>query len=80
MFGTDNRKTHSISSVIEQLIYLNIAGYHRDDAADHLRYDPVFTAVMEKEALASQPTSSRTLNSSEQKDIDKFKRYSGGSL
>ena len=71
-FGTDKRKIHSISSVIEQLIYQNIAGYHRDDAADHLRYDPVFKAVLEKEALASQPTISRTLNSFEQKDIDKF--------
>ena len=71
-FGTDRRKTHSISSVIEQLIYQNIAGYHRDDAADHLRYDPVFTAVLEKEALASQPTISRTLNSLKLKDIDKF--------
>ena len=71
-FGTDSRKIHSISSVIEQLIYQNIAGYHRDDAADHLRYDPVFKAVLEKEALASQPTISRTLNSFEQKDIDKF--------
>lgn len=71
-FGADNRKIHSVSSVIEQLIYQNIAGYHRDDAADHLRYDPVFTAVLEKEALASQPTISRTLNSFEQKDIDKF--------
>ena len=71
-FGTDSRKIHSVSSVIEQLIYQNIAGYHRDDAADYLRYDPVFTAVLEKEALASQPTISRTLNSFEQKDIDKF--------
>ena len=71
-FGTDSRKIHSVSSVIEQLIYQNIAGYHRDDAADHLRYDPVFKAVLEKEALASQPTISRTLNSFEQKDIDKF--------
>ena len=71
-FGTDKRKIHSISSVIEQLIYQNIAGYHRDDAADYLRCDPVFTAVLEKEALASQPTISRTLNSFEQKDIDKF--------
>ena len=71
-FGTDSRKIHSVSSVIEQLIYQNIAGYHRDDAADYLRCDPVFTAVLEKEALASQPTISRTLNSFEQKDIDKF--------
>ena len=71
-FGTDSRKIHSVSSVIEQLIYQNIAGYHRDDAADHLRYDPVFKAVLEKEALASQPTISRTLNSFEQKDIDEF--------
>jgi len=45
-FGSDNRKIHSISSVIEQLIYQNIAGYHRDDAADHLRNDPVFTEVI----------------------------------
>lgn len=30
-FGADNRKIHSVSSVIEQLIYQNIAGYHRDE-------------------------------------------------
>lgn len=71
-FDSKTGKTHTVSSVMEQLIYTNIAGYHRDDASDDLRRDPIFTSVLDKEALASQPTVSRTLNSLGKTDIEKF--------
>jgi len=62
LFDDGAPRTHVISSIIEQLLYQHIAGYHQDDAADELRHDPVFTRILEKEALASQPTISRALN------------------
>lgn len=71
-FNDNSKRTHSVSSVIEQLIYQTIAGYHKDDAADDLRYDPVFTSILGKKALASQPTISRVLNSFVHEDILKF--------
>lgn len=71
-FDSRNCRTHPVSSVIEQLIYTNIAGYHQDDASDELRHDPVFTSILDKEALASQPTISRMLNSLDEADIKKF--------
>ena len=39
-----------------------IAGYFEDDASDELTNDPVFKAVLNKDALASQPTVSRFFN------------------
>jgi len=71
-FDDDKNRTHKISSVIEQLIYQNIAGYHKDDAADSLRDDPIFTRILGKEALASQPTISRVLNDFTQEQIQAF--------
>jgi hypothetical protein len=63
------RKTHSSASVIEQVLYQAIAGYHRDHAANALRHDPIFTTILDKEALASQPTISRVINSFRSRDI-----------
>jgi hypothetical protein len=71
-FDSGTGRLHSVSSVIEQLIYTNISGYHQDDASDELRHDPVFTSILDKEALASQPTVSRVLNSFSEADIEKF--------
>ncbi len=50
---------HKNEDVILQKIYQNIAGYHADDHADDLKTDPVFTAILNKVRLASQPTISR---------------------
>ena len=36
-----------------------IGDYFEDDASDELTNDPVFKSVLEKDALASQPTVSR---------------------
>ena len=53
---------HSDPDNLMQVIYQLIAAYFEDDCADELTSDPVFTAVLEKEALASQPTLSRFYN------------------
>ena len=39
-----------------QMLYQIIASYFDDDCADELTNDPVLTSILEKEALASQPT------------------------
>ena len=44
------------------MIYMIIAGYFEDDASDELTNDPVFKPVLNKDALASQPTVSRFFN------------------
>jgi hypothetical protein len=51
--------THQNAEVIIQKIYQHVTGYHADDHADSLRYDPAFTTILDKEYLASQPTMSR---------------------
>ena len=50
------KRNHTFASIVEQLIYTNIADYHTDDHSDALRTEPVFTRVLEKKSLASQPT------------------------
>ncbi|MCT6924883.1 IS1380 family transposase [Metasolibacillus sp.] len=50
---------HPNEQLLRQKIYQLIAGYHEDDAADQLTYDPVFTQVLGTPALASQPSLSR---------------------
>ena len=65
-------KTHSDASLAEQLIYSSIAGYHHDDDADSLRNDPVFTSILGKNALASQPTISRFLNGFTQEGLGRL--------
>ena len=45
--------------MIIQKIYQHIAGYHTDDHADELKREPLFTKIMDKDRLASQPTLSR---------------------
>ena len=55
-------RIHSDPDNLMQMIYQIIAAYFEDDCADELTTDPVFTAALEKEALASQPTLSRFWN------------------
>ena len=51
--------THLNESILEQLIFQLIAGYDTDVSANILRHDPFFQQMLEKSALASQPTISR---------------------
>ena len=70
VFPEDRRKKHSTASVIEQLMYTSIAGYQHDDDSDKLRKDPIFTSILGKEALASQPTVSRCINGLTMENLD----------
>lgn len=49
-----------------------IAGYFEDDASDELTNDPVFIAVLNKDALASQPTISRFHNLMDEDSLNQF--------
>ena len=58
----DTIRKHTDSKNAIQKIYQLIAGYFQDDDADELISDPVFTTLLGKDALASQPTMSRFIN------------------
>ena len=47
-------------------------GYFEDDASDELTNDPVFKSVLEKDALASQPTVSRFFNRMDEDTLNQF--------
>ena len=54
------------------MIDMIIAGYFEDDDADELTNDPVFKSVLEKDALASQPTVSRFFNRMDEDTLNWF--------
>lgn len=53
---------HKDADNLLQKIYQQIAGYFTDDDSDELTNDPIFTNLLDKQALASQPTMSRFFN------------------
>ena len=63
---------HTDKENLLQLIYMIIAGYFEDDASDELTNDPVFKAVLDKDALASQPTISRFFNRMDEDTLNQF--------
>ena len=65
MFKTNDTahfRIHKDDTNLMQVIYQIISAYFEDDCADELTNDPVLTAVLNKDALASQPTLSRFFN------------------
>ena len=54
------------------MIYMIIAGYFEDDASDELTNDPVFKSILEKNALASQPTISRFFHRMDGDTLNQF--------
>ena len=63
---------HKDDENLLQAIYQIISGYFEDDCADELTNDPVFTVILGKETLASQPTLSRFYN---RMDNDTLKQF-----
>ena len=55
-------RIHKDHENLLQMLYQITAAYFQDDHADALRNDPVLTAAVCKQALASQPTLSRFHN------------------
>ena len=63
-FHTKNKaiRIHTDADNLLQKIYQQISGYFSDDDSGELTDDPVFTNILGKRALASQPTMSRFFN------------------
>ena len=57
-----NCRIHTDPDNLMQMVYQIIAAYFEDNCADELTKDPVFTAILGKDKLASQPTLSRFWN------------------
>ena len=67
---------HTDRDNLLQMIYMIMAGYFEDDASDELTNDPVFKAVLEKSALASQPTVSGFFNRMDEDTLKQFQEIS----
>lgn len=65
-------RLHTDADNLMQLVYQFIASYFEDDCADELTNDPVLTSILEKEALASQPTLSRFWNRMDEDTLVQF--------
>ena len=75
LFKTNDTATfrlHTDPENLLQMIYQTIAAYFEDDCADELTLDPVFTAILDKPALASQPTISRFFNRMDDTTLKQF--------
>lgn len=65
-------RTHKDDENLYQLIYQVLAGYFNDNDADELTHEPVFTNILDKETLASQPTLSRFFNRMDTDTLHQF--------
>ena len=74
-FKTNDSATfryHTDKDNLLQMIYMIIAGYFEDDSSDELTNDPAFKAVLDKNALASQPTVSRFFDRMNEDTLNQF--------
>jgi len=74
-FRTTDMAKYRIHNDIDNLLqslYQIFAGYFEDDRADDLKNEPVMTACLEKDALASQPTMSRFFNRMDADTLEQF--------
>lgn len=67
-------RIHKDDENLLQMLYQIFGTYYEDNCADELRHDPVLSAVLGKEALASQPTLSRFFN---RMDDDTLRQFDG---
>ena len=65
---------HTDDKNLMQRIFQLLAGYFNDNDADELTTDPVFCAVLGKDALASQPTMSRFFNRLDEDSLVQFEK------
>lgn len=70
--GTTRRQHHKDSENLLQMIFQIIAGYFEDDCADELTSEPVFTEILQKAHLASQPTISRFWNRMDETTLEQL--------
>lgn len=75
MFKTNDTalfRYHKDDENLWQIIYQILGAYFEDDCADELIHDPVLTAILDKKALASQPTLSRFFNRMDETTLNQF--------
>ena len=65
-------RIHKDHENLLQVIYQVLARYFNDNDADELTDEPVFNAILDKNALASQPTLSRFFNRMDDKTLVQF--------
>ena len=65
-------RVHKDHDNLLQMIYQIFGTYYEDNCADELRHDPVMSAILGKEALASQPTISRFFNRMDDSTLRQF--------
>lgn len=65
-------RIHKDDENLLQMLYQIFGTYYGDSCADELRHDPVLSAVLGKEALASQPTLSRFFNRMDDDTLRQF--------
>ena len=63
---------HKDDENLLQMVYQIQSAYFEDDCADELTNDPIFTSILEKPALASQPTLSRFHNRMDGDTLSQF--------
>ena len=63
---------HKDDENLWQTIYQILGAYFEDDCADELTNDPVLTTILDKKALASQPTLSRFFNRMDETTLKQF--------
>ena len=69
---TAKRRCHTDGQNLMQMVFQIFSAYFTDDCADELTEDPVFTAILGKPFLASQPTLSRFHNRMNGDTLDQF--------
>ena len=69
---TASSRIHKDDENLLQMIYQIFGTYYEDNCADEVRKDPVLTALLGKEALASQPTLSRFFNRMDDDTLRQF--------
>ena len=73
-FKTNDKSVrfHKDNENLMQMLFQIISAYFQDDCADELKSDPVLTAILEKDSLASQPTLSRFFNRMDEDTLIQF--------
>ena len=69
---TARLRRHKDDENLWQMIYQILGAYFEDDCADELTNDPVLTAILDKKALALQPTLSRFFNRMDESTLEQF--------
>ena len=75
MFKTNDpafARIHKDDANLMQVVYQIISAYFEDGCADELTNEPVMTTILDKDALASQPTLSRFFNRMDQDTLGQF--------